>query len=74
MEPRIHQCVLFGWWFSSWELLVVQLVDTVVLSMGLPSLSAPSVLPLTLPSGTPGSVQWLAAKHSAFWKLLHHFS
>jgi hypothetical protein len=28
-------CVLFGWWFSSWELWGIQLVDTVVLPMWL---------------------------------------
>ena len=39
---------------------MVQLVDTVVLVMGLQSPSAPSVLPLTLPLESPGSVQWFA--------------
>ena len=39
---------------------MVQLVDTVVLVMGLQSPSAPSVLPLTLPLVSPGSVQWFA--------------
>ena len=38
----------------------VWLVDTVVLSMGLQTPSAPSVLPLTLPLLYPCSVQWLA--------------
>ena len=52
-------CILFGWWFSPWELWVVWLVDIVVLPMGLQSPSAPSVS-LTLPLGSRGSVQWLA--------------
>ena len=38
---------------------MVLLVD-IVLPMGLQSPSAPSVLPLALPFGCPGSVQWLA--------------
>ena len=37
---------------------MVQLVD-IVLPMGLQSPSAPSVLPLTPPLGSPGSVWWL---------------
>jgi hypothetical protein len=37
---------------------VVQLVD-IVLAIGLQSPSAPSVLPLALPLGSPDSVQWL---------------
>jgi hypothetical protein len=37
-------CVLFGWWFSPWELWGVQLVD-IVLPMGLQSPPVPSVLP-----------------------------
>jgi len=48
-------CILSGWWFSLWELWVVQLVDT-VLPMGLPSPSYPSVLPLALPLESLGSV------------------
>ena len=52
-------CILFGWWFSSRELWGVQLIDTIVLPMGLQSPSAPSVLPLTLPLGSLGSVLWL---------------
>jgi hypothetical protein len=39
---------------------MVQLVDIVVLPMGLQSPSAPSVLLLTLPLGSPGSVRLLA--------------
>ena len=41
---------------------MIQLVDIVVLPMGLQSPSAPSVLPLTLPVGSLGSVQWLTAR------------
>ena len=37
------------------------MVDIVVLFMGLPNPSAPSVLPLTPPVGSLGSVRWLAA-------------
>ena len=39
LEPCIPPCILFGWWFSLWELWVVQLVD-LVLPMGLQSPSA----------------------------------
>jgi hypothetical protein len=39
---------------------VVWLVDTVVLTMGLQSPSAPSVLSLTPPLGSPSLVQLLA--------------
>jgi hypothetical protein len=38
---------------------VVQLVD-IVLPIGLQLPPAPSVLPLALPLGSPGSVGWLA--------------
>jgi hypothetical protein len=34
LEPWIPPCVLFGWWFSPWELWGVWLVDIVVLPMG----------------------------------------
>ena len=47
-------CKLFGWWFSPWELW---LVDIVVFPMRLQSPSAPSVLPQTLPLGPMGSDQ-----------------
>jgi hypothetical protein len=51
-HPLLHMglepCVLFGWWFSPWELWGVWLAD-VVLSMGLQTPSAPSVLSLTPP-------------------------
>ena len=53
-------CKLFGWWLNPWELCGVLLVDIVFLPVGFQSPSAPLVLPLTLPSGSPGLVQWLA--------------
>jgi hypothetical protein len=59
LEPWVPPCILFGWWFSPWELWGVWLVDIVVLLMGLQAPSAPSVLSLTPPSGTPCSFQWL---------------
>jgi hypothetical protein len=60
LEPMVPICVLFGWWFSPWELWGVRLVDIVVLPTGLQTSSAPSVLSLTPPLGTLCSVQWLA--------------
>jgi hypothetical protein len=44
-----------------WEHWEIWLVDIVVLPKGLQTHSAPSVLALTTPLGTPCSVQWLAA-------------
>jgi hypothetical protein len=71
LEPWVPPCVLFGWWFSPWEhgggvgwgedwgfffvCLFVCFFDTVVLPMGLQTPSAPSVLSLTPPLGTPCS-------------------
>ena len=46
LEPWVPPCVLFGSWFSPWELWYLWLVD-IVLPMGLQTPSAPSVLPLT---------------------------
>jgi hypothetical protein len=60
LESWVPPCVLFGWWFSPWELWEVWLVDIVVLPMELQTLSAPSVLSLTPPLGFLCSVQWLA--------------
>jgi hypothetical protein len=60
MEPWVSLCVLFGWYFSTWELWGVWLVGIVVLPKGLQNPSAPSVLSLTPPLGTVCSVQWLA--------------
>jgi hypothetical protein len=42
-------CMLFGWWFSPWELWGVWLIHTVLLLKGLQSSSAPLALPLTHP-------------------------
>jgi hypothetical protein len=47
LEPWTSQCILFGWWFSLWELWVAQLVD-ILLPTGLLYPSAPLVLPLPL--------------------------
>jgi hypothetical protein len=61
LEPWVPPCILFGWWFSHWELWGggVWLVDTVVLLMGFQTPSAPLVLSLTPPLGSPCSVQSL---------------
>jgi len=65
LHMRLESCVspsmLFGWWFSPWELWRVCLVDTVVLPMGLQTHSAPSVLSLTPPLGCQCSVWCLSA-------------
>ena len=60
-EPWIPPCVLFCWWFSSWVLWEVWLVDIAVLHVGLQTFSASSVLSLTPPLRMSCSVQWLAA-------------
>ena len=51
---------LFVWWLSPWVLWSVCSVHIVVLPVRLQTPSAPSVLPLTAPLGTPWSV-WLLA-------------
>jgi hypothetical protein len=59
LEPWLPPCVLSGWWFIPWELWGwgwYWLVDIVVLPIGLQTPSAPSVLYLTPPLGTP----WMA--------------
>jgi hypothetical protein len=48
------------WWLSPWELWGVWSIDPAVLPMGMQPASAPSVLSLTLPLASLGSVQWLA--------------
>jgi len=58
LEPWVCPCVLFGWWFSPWELWLVG----IVVLLGLQTPSSPSILSLTLPMGTPFSVQWFAAR------------
>ena len=60
LEPWVPPCVLFGWWFSPWELRGVRLADIVVLPMGLQTPLVPSVLSLTPPSVSFCSVWWLA--------------
>jgi hypothetical protein len=59
LEPWVPPCVLFGWWFSPWELWGIYLFDTVVLPMDCKPLDL-SVLSLIPPLGTSCSVQWLA--------------
>jgi hypothetical protein len=56
----VPPCVLFGWWFSPWELWGYCLVCIVIPPMGLQAPSAPLVLSLVPPLGTLCSVQWLA--------------
>jgi hypothetical protein len=60
MQLGVLPCVLFGWWFSPWELWGYWLVRIVVSPMGLQTPSAPWVLSLAPPLGTLCSVQWLA--------------
>jgi hypothetical protein len=61
LDPWVPPCVLFGWWFSAWELWGVWLIDSVVPPMGLQTSSAPSVLSLTPPLGSSYSIQCLVA-------------
>jgi hypothetical protein len=56
----VPPCVLFGWWFSRWELWRVWQVDTID-PMGLQTPSAPSVPSPLPPWGALRSVQRLAA-------------
>jgi hypothetical protein len=66
-HPLLHRqlklwvlpCVLFGWWFSSWELWGYWLVHIVVPIMGLKTPSTPWVLSLAPPLETLCSVQWM---------------
>jgi hypothetical protein len=52
LELWVPPCIFFGWWFRPWELWGIWLVD-IVLPMGLQTPSAPSVLSLIPPMGTP---------------------
>ena len=74
VEPWVPPCVFFGWWFNSWELWGVWLVDIVVFPMGLQTPSAPSFLPLVPPLESPTlSKGWLQASTSLlvrFWQSL----
>jgi hypothetical protein len=60
LEPWVPPRLLFGWWFSSWELWGYWLVHIVVPPMGLQTPSFPWVLSLASPLGTLCLVQWLA--------------
>jgi hypothetical protein len=66
MPDKAILCYICSWWVSPWALLWVQLVDIVVLHMGLQSSSVPSFLPLTPPLGSLGSVQWWAVSICIF--------
>jgi hypothetical protein len=57
--PHTSQCVLCGWQLSLWEFPRSWLVEIAGLPMGLPSPSAPSILPVTSIE-VPNSIQWLA--------------
>jgi hypothetical protein len=71
LEPWVPPCILFGWWFSPWELWGVWLVDIIALPMGLQFPSAPSILPLTLSLG-PDS--WLWASTSVLVRIWQSLS
>ena len=73
MSDKVILCYICSWSHGSLHFLVgglvpgssgqgrgVWLVDIVVLPMGLQTPSAPSVLPVAPPLGSPCSVQWLA--------------
>ena len=67
-HPRLHMwpapwvppCVIFGCWSSPWELWGSDPLTLLFPRMGLHTPSALSVPSLSPPSGTLGSVQWLA--------------
>jgi hypothetical protein len=61
-------CVFFSWWPSPQELLEgFWLVNTVVLSMGLPTPSPPSVPSLTPPLGLPSLSPMVSYNHSLLY-------
>jgi hypothetical protein len=60
LEPQVPPCVLYGWWFSSWELWGYWLVDIDVPPMGLLTTLAPWVLSLAPSLGILCSVQWMS--------------
>jgi hypothetical protein len=60
LKPWVPPCVLFGWWFSPWELWGYSLVHIVVPPMGLQTPSAPWDHSLAPPLGTLCSDQWMA--------------
>jgi len=57
LEPWVSPCIVFGWWFSPWELWLVG----IVVHMGSRAPSALSILSLIPPTGVLFSVQWFAA-------------
>ena len=61
LEPWVQTCVLFGWWFSPWELGGCWLVH-IVPPMRLQTHSARLVLSLALSLGNLCSVQWMAVR------------
>jgi hypothetical protein len=66
LEPWVPPCVLFGWWFSPWELWGYWLVHIAVPPMGLQTPSAPEVLSLAPSLETACSVQWMAVSHPQY--------
>jgi len=56
LVPWVCPCVLFGWWFSPWELWLIGIV--VLMRMQTPS--APLILSQMPPKGTLFSVQGVA--------------
>jgi hypothetical protein len=60
LEPWVPPCILFGWWFSPWELWGYWLVHIVFPPMGLQTPSAPWVLSLAPSLGTLCSIQWMS--------------
>jgi len=74
LEPWVPACILFGWWFSLWELWCVWLVDiVVVLPMGFQTSSVTSVLSLIPPLETLCSVfvrLWQSLSRDSYIRLL----
>ena len=58
LRPWAPPCVLFGWWFSPWEIWGYWLVHIVVPPMELQTPSAPWVLSLAPSLEILCSVQW----------------
>jgi hypothetical protein len=70
LHMQLEPCVLFGWWFSPWELWGVWLIDIVVLPVGLKTPSAPSVHSLNPPLGPCTQCNgWLWAANSVLVRL-----
>jgi len=61
LEPWVPPCVLFGWWFSPWELWKGLVGWYCCSSYGVANPLAPSIFSLTPPLGSLCSVWWLAA-------------